>query len=333
MFREMPPKVAAAGLKATTFVDISPAAEWFYSGTDQEDWDYRDDFPSLAPPWEIAWLEFRTPRVINSRTLGKHHGLIDAGIAAMGMRLVGIHVPEKFQRYALEADAGLRIVQENQASYGVFANWGTKEALDERRANIDKAIAHGALCRWILKMDVVFALRNGFHKPWSSCAFSLDPLGKPIIETMFSQITPDFKPALIAGADQNAASWGPCLPFLFAISLLHCKNVSLELVPTSARIQRKRDRRYTPGIRYKRLVVEPMREAMRRERTGAEPGDTVKHALHICRGHFKDYREKGLFGRYKGIYWWEQHVRGDAQYGEIRKDYVVKPELATERSA
>jgi len=30
----------------------------------------------------------------------------------------------------------------------------------------------------------------------------------------------------------------------------------------------------------------------------------------VYRGHFKDYREKGLFGRHKGLFWWSSHVRG-----------------------
>ena len=32
----------------------------------------------------------------------------------------------------------------------------------------------------------------------------------------------------------------------------------------------------------------------------------LKRALHICRGHFKDYREgRGLFAKTHGIWWWD----------------------------
>jgi hypothetical protein len=33
--------------------------------------------------------------------------------------------------------------------------------------------------------------------------------------------------------------------------------------------------------------------------------------MHICRGHFRDYREgKGLFGKYKQLVWTPMTVRG-----------------------
>jgi len=48
--------------------------------------------------------------------------------------------------------------------------------------------------------------------------------------------------------------------------------------------------------------------------------------LHITRGHFKDYRDgKGLFGKYQGLFWWDQHVRGDPDNGVVLKDYHVDP--------
>jgi hypothetical protein len=61
-----------------------------------------------------------------------------------------------------------------------------------------------------------------------------------------------------------------------------------------------------------------------REAAGAD--GSLKHALHICRGHFKDYREgSGLFDKFRGMYWWDMHTRGSSKLGEIRKDYDVKP--------
>jgi hypothetical protein len=44
------------------------------------------------------------------------------------------------------------------------------------------------------------------------------------------------------------------------------------------------------------------------------------------RGHFKDYSVKGLFGRYKGVYWWDSQVRGEVNGGVVDKDYRVKRE-------
>ena len=54
---------------------------------------------------------------------------------------------------------------------------------------------------------------------------------------------------------------------------------------------------------------------------GAEP-----KALHFVRGHFKDYSVKGLFGKYKKVYWWDSQVRGEVMGGVVDKDYRVKRE-------
>lgn len=51
----------------------------------------------------------------------------------------------------------------------------------------------------------------------------------------------------------------------------------------------------------------------------------TKQALHICRGHFKDFSHgKGLFGKAKGLYWWGMQTRGSKDDGEIIKDYKIK---------
>jgi len=49
--------------------------------------------------------------------------------------------------------------------------------------------------------------------------------------------------------------------------------------------------------------------------------------LHICRGHFKDYRlSVGGLGKHhlKGMWWWAPQVRGTAERGRVEKDYDVE---------
>ncbi len=114
-------------------------------------------------------------------------------------------------------------------------------------------------------------------------------------------------------------------PMAFAISLMHCKNVELrpvEPIPALSKAQFKR--RGRPLVRYHELHIEPMKAVLKRE--GAEGGAGLAKAMHIARGHFKDFRNgKGLFGRYKGTYWWPQHLRGNAEEGEVKKGYRVSP--------
>lgn len=113
-------------------------------------------------------------------------------------------------------------------------------------------------------------------------------------------------------------------PLLYAISLLHCKNVTTrDAAEAPAKVKAARAKRGRPYIHYKELVVKPMRKEVASQTDGDE--SPIKRALHICRGHFKDYRESGLFGKYHDIYWWEMHVRGSQEVGEVRKSYKVKP--------
>jgi hypothetical protein len=46
--------------------------------------------------------------------------------------------------------------------------------------------------------------------------------------------------------------------------------------------------------------------------------------MHICRGHFKDFTEKGLFGdqKMKGTFWWHSYVRG-TPHRVMFKDYNI----------
>jgi hypothetical protein len=41
-------------------------AQYYYEASDQEHWDLRYDFPNLAPPWPVFWIEHRLPRKIHS---------------------------------------------------------------------------------------------------------------------------------------------------------------------------------------------------------------------------------------------------------------------------
>ena len=53
-----------------------------------------------------------------------------------------------------------------------------------------------------------------------------------------------------------------------------------------------------------------------------EPGAPKR--LHLCRGHWSVYTpERPLFGRYVGKYWIPDHKRGDADLGQVFKDYKI----------
>jgi len=110
-------------------------------------------------------------------------------------------------------------------------------------------------------------------------------------------------------------------PFMVAATFMHCKNVTLvdEKLPVKlVKANKKRGKKQLE--QWKVLNIEPMKQVLRKagvERVG------VSKALHICRGHFKDYRQSGLFGKINGIFWWDSTVRGTSDSGIIVKSYNI----------
>jgi len=129
---------------------------------------------------------------------------------------------------------------------------------------------------------------------------------------------------LVPGEDASISTTQAILsqhvrPVFLAISFLHCKNV--KTVPQGAGMNIGKRNRHAPCVRYHILNIEPMKQILKIEGNSETVG--LKTALHICRGHFKDYRETGLFGKLHDIYWWESHVRGTRENGVVLKDYKI----------
>ena len=56
------------------------------------------------------------------------------------------------------------------------------------------------------------------------------------------------------------------------------------------------------------------------------PGDGTTPRRHKKRGHMKDYRKgQGLFGRYKGVWYWGPTLAGSEEEGVVVSDYEVNP--------
>ena len=108
------------------------------------------------------------------------------------------------------------------------------------------------------------------------------------------------------------------------LSFMNCKNVVIEDAAEREGPARKWLRRIKcPQLHYRVLNIDPMRKVLRSEGRSEETG--LKKALHICRGHFASYtEERPLFGKYTGTFWRPAHVRGSAEFGEVRKTYNVR---------
>lgn len=152
-----------------------------------------------------------------------------------------------------------------------------------------------------------------------NCIFTMvcDEYGSPII----SRTTIDSRQKELA-----STYWSLFTPSALAISFMHCKNVKT----VSNYPPRQISRNGQPRAKYYTLQIAPMKKILEHEGGSNKTG--LKLALHICRGHFKDYSGgDGLFGKYKGLYWWDSQVRGTSSRGVVVKDYSIKPASDSEQ--
>lgn len=116
-------------------------------------------------------------------------------------------------------------------------------------------------------------------------------------------------------------------PSFLAMSFLHCKNVTIveERMPKPLA---KKFRAKHPGLEpapYKTLVIEPLKQILRTQGGATDKGVGLKRAMHICRGHFKDYRQgPGLFGKYHQLVWQPSLVRGTKSGAAAPRQMEVK---------
>lgn len=107
------------------------------------------------------------------------------------------------------------------------------------------------------------------------------------------------------------------------LELLTCKNITTETIHIDEKLNRKRIKNgKLPLFEYKVLnLLLPGVKSGTGLTSSKELGATQR--VHLCRGHFKEYtKERPLFGKYTGRYWWQSAVRGKGA-GCIVKDYHV----------
>ena len=300
-------------------VDITSSARWFLSERDDKVVNFREMIPVALPPWPCCWLEFLT-----LKSLGYMNH-------SFGCLITTQSWTDDEDRKNLLVNDPLESIAFQATNQDVV-----DRELKRRRAHLDKYLSDGILPRWSLAVLTTFPTKSGvLFKDYVSWMY-LDETGAIMDKTWYSSFRNkggefvNNQPAHIQKKLEHALDLTVCA-CLFSISLMHCKNVHFEDIVIPAAVQKKRTKRGIPRIQYKTLVIDPMHTQVRRERDEDPAGEqnTVKRALHIVRGHFKDYRETGLFGKNHGLFWWDMHVAGTAKAGVVVKDYAVKPKLPT----
>jgi len=172
-------------------------------------------------------------------------------------------------------------------------------------------VAQGELpenAKWILwaELFIDYGIRgttaDGAH---GATFFAIDAEGRLIVRPWLQTF---------AGAEHNEHIKNYITffhPSLLAVSFLHCKNVKLVENKVHPPLAKKYHKRHgVEPCAYKTLVIEPLKQILRSE-GGHGNGNGLAKAMHICRGHFKDYREgRGLFGKYHQLVWHPSVIRG-----------------------
>lgn len=297
MFRHLPHSDLDIGaFQRSVFINAEPVSQLLLSGS--LNLNSLAQLPTCAPPWPAYWLEYSNTRVPGPMLLGTLVRAFPPGPEVLDY----FPMPKGDTRLPVSAD---ELVSHNKTHWSILLdNWFlyrhkpymmgmTLTALDKdgRFVNAHPENPEGENGNFVHILNEVFG-------------------GSP-------------------GAEQ--AIMFQLSVSMIATAFMQCKNVILEddtdRLKTTRLYQTIRPKE-SRGINFKRLVIEPMVKKLRSEGDlpeGSVSADKVVKALHLCRGHFKDYREKGLFGKAKGVYWWDHTVRGSANSGVVVKDYEVRP--------
>jgi hypothetical protein len=293
--------------RAQIFV-IDNVADYFYMGTDQEHWDEQTDFPNVAPPFPVFWMEWKKPARIVSRVHGITKPDSHADMTGVLMRVSKV-----------DGTDGVRALMRHW--FGGYATLGAKDQVEGSTEYLvtDRA----APPRWLLHASIYIQ------------DYRVDPDGLPSGPSFEYMNTIDEHGRLTGGpsmliplpqewVNENGHLFSSAvLPAFMALSLLHCKNVSVEENVSPPKLARSIQKRHgVAPLTYKTLVIEPMTRQIQGARNVGDTGRQLR--LHIVRGRFRTYtEERPLFGKHAGTWWWDSWVRGDARAGVVLKDYEV----------
>ena len=117
---------------------------------------------------------------------------------------------------------------------------------------------------------------------------------------------------------------------LYCIGLMNCRNIdTVTVMPPKGLSKKFKKRSGRPLLKYRVITVEQSDSGRVKTIRGRKHQDDRMIAesempQHIVRGHFKTYsRDRPLFGKYSGTWWWHHATKGTKEHGEIVHEYEV----------
>jgi hypothetical protein len=279
-------------LAPATCVEATNVARFFddsYMADDESGAAFWKDLKCLAPPHDKFFVEWDLPRIPTAKRMGILFVACAPGEAAAVAR----------------------------ALIGAGAH-STPEKIAKFRQDIR--------CRWIyLTMDFLeFPHKpgdghiSGLRGPYHVGAISVAEDGSLLNFWMSHGSAIDQQESLQVAA-ASLVGWT-------TLAMLNCANIGSAVHSPPEAFQKARTQiGKKPLVSYHTVHVDLDKTP---RAIGAEglPGDGSTPRRHKKRGHMKDYRGgKGLFGRYKGVWYWGPSLAGSAEEGVIVSDYEVTP--------
>lgn len=298
-------------LKHDEVLVIDNVARYYFQHRDEFiNQDVSKSYPNIAPPFENFFMEFKVPSFIlqpgekrpdTAKILGVHFSAFEKDDFFEAMQVLSD--PEN------GISRQMKIIAESSSDFPDLKWFLVCQPFYEKF----NGRAGFRYSKFVFPVDEDGCLsKNADGKEQFSTVMDLEYL-------LSRGVT--YEKAVEMREMESAAIVNIIFPCLLALSFMHCKNVVLSAPVRSYPPGQKKNEKL-PSITYRMLDIEPMKTVLRTEGNSEKTG--LKQALSICRGHFKDYREHGLFGKNKGLYWWDSHVRGSHTEGIVIKDYVVK---------
>ena len=299
-------------IESSQVFDIGNVASYFYMGSPQEKW-CQSDFPRPMPPFQSMWFEWKLPMF--KKTIS---GAIEQLEIGDWFSRVGCLVQ------CLSADAFVSQIGRS-----------TSEKLFDHISN-----------RMVQLTPV-----PGFRGGGPAIVFPTVVIGigeeysiECVVHGKDTRLGSGFLFRRVHGtSDEHFISYPKwlnnicdiaeevILPVVLALSMLNCRNVASRTVNTSPRLIKKHTRRGHAITKSHHVIeIQPMIDAVHAAtgRTGYE-----RSAAKIVRGHFKDYSKRGLFGKYKGLYWWDEQKSDEtAEYRMKSSSGPLDPKWDEQRS-
>ncbi len=252
-----------------------------------------DHMPSLMPPFKVTWVEARFGR----------------GIRFGMLYMKGSDVLPEVCKSAHHVAVCLLFIQDKRDGKVYGPEIQVDIPLDERGYFMPEESTRMGM------MATTDRRPFGLRSEESVLRFGTNPKG-------YSVSMKDW----VDNPENREPGYEAIKALLFSVGMMNCSNVGTVMVEPSAKLSRKREKRYgAPLIRYRVIQVKPHLTTAGAKHSAE--GETVgEHTpLHICRGHFKTYEEdRPLLGKHSGTFWWKSQVRGSKAAGEIIHEYQVE---------